>query len=146
TLSEADNLVPHPTGVPDWTRYRNRHVAPFTPQQTQDYIEKFVAQHQHDPDRPKDWDVARYKKEFAAIPELQTLIDTPFMLWMTLSILPNLASEQAQRKKVPKEEKDEDKKDEKEVKETKASAAPRGTITHAALYDRFMDIWFTRQA
>ncbi len=74
-------------------RYRSRYVAPFTPQQTEDYIDKYVIQHQNDPDRPKDWDAARYKKEFAAFPEFQTLIDTPFMLWMTLSILPQLASD-----------------------------------------------------
>ena len=63
-LSEADNFVPHThTGGPDWPHYRMRHVAPFTPQQTQDYIKKFVTQHHNDPDRPKDWDTAGYKKE-----------------------------------------------------------------------------------
>ena len=80
-------------------------MAPFTSQQTQDYIDKYVAQHQNNPDRPKDWDAARYKKEFAAFPELQTLIDTPFMLWMTLSILPQLASDKTtQTKNGPDEE------------------------------------------
>ena len=102
------------------------------------------------PTVPKDWDVARYKKEFAAIPELQTLIDTPFMLWMTLSILPELAKEQTPTKEKIKAK---DKVDEKEVKETKESkSAPSSVstrqtqITRAALYDQFMDSWFTRQA
>lgn len=95
TLMEASSFVPHTVaGTPDWPRYRTRHVSPFTQQQTQDYIEKFVAQHRDDPDRPpKDWNAAQYKTEFAKFPEFQTLIDTPFMLWMTLSILPTLATE-----------------------------------------------------
>ena len=96
TLSEVDSFTPHTqNGLPDWTHYRSRHVAPFTAQQTADYIDKYVTQQSHEPDHPKEWDVARYKQEWAALPELASLIDTPFMLWMSLSILPSLASEQA---------------------------------------------------
>jgi WD40 repeat protein/serine/threonine protein kinase len=139
TLSEADAFTPHSTagGLPDWMHYRSRYVAPFTSQQTEDYIDKYVAQHQNDPEHLKDWGVVRYKKEFAAFPEFQTLIDTPFMLWMTLSILPQLASDKTTQ---TQEEPDED------IKETKAPKPARDKITRATLYDRFMDIWFSRQA
>ncbi len=144
-LVEDDSFVPHTDTIkPDRLRYRTRYVSPFTPQQTQDYIEKYVAQHQNDRERPKDWNAARYQVEFKAIPELQTLIDTPFMLWMTLSILPELAKEQSKEKIKVK-----DKADEKEVKETKESKSVTSRpaqITRAALYDRFMESWFTRQA
>ena len=146
-LNEADSFMPHtPTGASEWQRYRTRYVSPFTQEQTQDYIDKFVAQHQNDPDRPKDWDAERYKTEFAKFPELQTLIDTPFMLWMTLSILPELAKEQ------PLEKAKAEAKEKTEAKETKDSQSStpvttgRAPITRAALYDRFMDTWFTRQA
>ncbi len=147
TLNEADSLAPHrvDTGAPDWPRYRMRYVSPFTPQQTQGYIEKFVAQQHNDPNRPKDWDAARYQKEFAAIPELQTLIDTPFMLWMTLSILPELAKEPSHTEENILVEIKKNTLTEKETKEIKESKSAT-RITRTALYDRFMDAWFTRQA
>ncbi len=142
-LSETDSLVPHgENGLPDRSLYRTRFVAPFTPQQTQDYIEKYVTHHQSDPDRPKDWDVAHYKKEFAAFPELQTLIDTPFMLWLTLSILPTLASEQARQK----QQNASTYKDKKEEKEEKKEIKTSPRLTSAILYDTFMASWFARQA
>ncbi len=155
-LNEADSFVPHTlNGTPDWPGYRTRHVSPFTVQQTQDYIEKYVAQHQNDPERPKDWDAARYQAEFKAIPELQTLIDTPFMLWMTLSILPELTKAQSLTP-AKTSSKTEDSKDEKTPRETTeasdfsevktARRTEKTPITRAALYDRFMDTWFTRQA
>ena len=155
-LNEADSFIPHTVnGAPDWLRYRTSHVSPFTKQQTQDYIEKYVTQHHNDPERPKDWDADRYQAEFKAIPELQTLIDTPFMLWMTLSILPELAKAQSSTlTKTPS--KTEDSTDKKTIRETKeipktgeVKASPRTgkiPITRTTLYDRFMDIWFTRQA
>ncbi len=153
-LVENDSFVPHTDTIkPDRLRYRTRHVSPFTPQQTQDYIEKYVTQHQNDPERPRDWNAARYQAEFKAIPELQTLIDTPFMLWMTLSILPELAQAPLFPPLKKGGKSPQQPSDEKEVKETKESQSipspvttRRIPITRAALYDRFMDSWFTRQA
>ncbi len=128
-LNEADSFVPHTlNGAPDWLSYRTRHVSPFTVQQTQDYIEKYVVQHQHDPERPKDWNAARYQAEFKAIPELQTLIDTPFMLWMTLSILPELAKAQLSpplKKGGKSPQQPSDEKERQEVKESKQSIVSR---------------------
>ncbi len=57
----------------------------------------FAVQPHEDADRPADWDVARYQQELEAIPERETLIDTPYMLWLTLSVLPELVKEQQQR-------------------------------------------------
>ncbi len=143
-LNEADSLVPHTNGgAPNWSHYRMRHLSPFTSEQTQDYIAKYVTQHQHDPDRPKDWDKERYQRSFATIPELSTLIDTPFMLWMSLSILPTL-TQVPNQKKTPSETKD--KGDQKESKTLKSLPLDSAPITRATLYDRFMDLWFTRQA
>ena len=149
-LVEDDSFVPHTETIkPDRLRYRTRHVSPFTSQQTQDYIEKYVAQHQNDPERPKDWNAARYQAEFKAIPGLQTLIDTPFMLWMTLSILPELAKAPLSPPLKKGDKSPQSPSDEKEVKETKESksvTSRSAQITRAALYDRFMESWFTRQA
>ncbi len=154
-LVEADSFVPHVMGIPDWLCYRTRYVSPFTVQQTQDYIKKYVTQSHNDPERPVDWDAARYQAEFKMIPELQALIDTPFILWMTLSILPELAKEQLPiRVKTPAKTKDST--DEKTIRKTKETSelpevkaslqTGKTPITRAALYDRFMDKWFTRQA
>ena len=90
-LKEVDSFVPHGRGgIPEWMRYRMRYLSPFTSQQTEEYIEKYVLQHTNDSESPKDWDAGRYQRELKLLPNLQALIDTPFMLWMTLSILPQL--------------------------------------------------------
>jgi WD40 repeat protein/serine/threonine protein kinase len=154
--SEMDSFAPHAQdGSVDRSLYRTRFIAAFNPEQTQHYIEKYVTQHRDDPDHPKDWDTARYQAAFAAFPELKTLIDTPFMLWMTLSILPELAKEQAQSKAQHEKDKNDGRKtkqvkemkDGKEIKSASSSVAThKPQITRAALYDQFMAIWFIRQA
>ena len=86
------------------------------------------------------------------------------MLWMTLSILPELAKAPlspplkkgdggdflVEAKELKSSQQPSDEKEVKETKESKKSSLPVITrptqITRAALYDRFMDSWFTRQA
>ena len=145
TITEANVFVPHLSdGSPDWLHYRVRCVAPFTPEQIKDYTGKYVSQQKNDPNRPQGWDAARYEKALTEIPGLSALVDTPFMLWMILSILPQLTEEQTlKQSKTQKEEKEN--KDHEKIKEIKRSVSPPN-ITRVEVYERFMRGWFANAA
>ena len=130
SLSETACFVPHrEDGMVDWNNYRSRYIAPFSAAQSKEYIAQFVAA---DPHRHPEWTEARYQEALQTLPA--SLIDTPFMLWMILSVLPNQPEVKTEL-------------DEKEEKEEKKEASSATTpVTRSRIYHWFLDTWFKRQA
>jgi len=137
-LDELNYFIPYQNNIPNYNIYCKRYVAQFTKEQTNQYIEKYVKYHQtNENENEKDkilWNVNRYQIEFKKIPELNKIIDTPFMLYMLLGILPNLINNNNNDNSID------------EKKEKKKEIISKEKLTRAKIYDLFMEQWFIRQA
>jgi WD40 repeat protein len=87
-------------------------ITPFSMAQVEDYITQYVAVH-----RPL-WEVNEYKKALDLIPSLKELVKNPFLMSLSLEVLPRMVD--------PGQD---------------LSATH---ITRTALYDQFMEHWFER--
>ena len=87
-------------------------VTPFSMDQVQDYISQYVSVH-----KPL-WEVDEYKKALDLIPSLKDLVRNPFLMSLSLEVLPRM------------------------VDPMQVSSANR--ITRTALYDQFVQYWLER--
>jgi tRNA A-37 threonylcarbamoyl transferase component Bud32 len=113
--------------------YQEMYVAPFSPQQIVTYIQQYIQNKQkeieEDIERNPEmkegkWLIAQtYRDWIEQIPGLRPLVQTPFLLKITMQVLPKVVTmyQQAQNQK------------------------ERFHMTQAKLYDAFVAHWFGRQ-
>lgn len=141
---ENSQFAPHCNeGLLAWNYYRERYIAPFTDQQIVDYLTQFVEKNKGRTDTSLWPDAADYQKHFATMPELRTFITTPFLLWMTVEVLPEITRE-VEAMLVSKSAGEE--KAERKGKTGPTDKTERQALTRAKLYHHFMAQWFARQA
>ncbi|MCX8566982.1 MAG: WD40 repeat [Glomeribacter sp. 1016415] len=99
----------HPSG--ERTALQEYRLAPFSDETIKRYIDRYSEKHPH-----ALWSAEKYKKELEE-PSLKELVSNPFLLKITLSVLPELS----QRQQVEKQR-----------------------ITRIAIYDQFVKSWFDR--
>jgi len=92
--------------------FQEAAITPFSMDQVQDYITQYVSVH-----RPL-WEVDEYKKSLDLIPTLKELVKNPFLMSLSLEVLPRMVD--------PGQD---------------LSAAK---ITRMALYDQFIEHWLER--
>ncbi|KAF9358918.1 hypothetical protein BGX26_000622 [Mortierella sp. AD094] len=95
-------------------------IAPFTPMQIQDYIRQYKLLEEKPllEERPL-WEEADYDQSFKRIPNLQELVKNPFLLAMSLEVLPIMVDLQ------------------KDVFSTVR-------VNQISLYDQFLKVWLKR--
>ncbi|KAG0306672.1 WD_REPEATS_REGION domain-containing protein [Dissophora globulifera] len=84
-------------------------IAPFSKERIQTYIEKYVA------NEAPQWEVKDYLQVFDQFPSLQELVTNPFLLTLSLRVLPNMAD--------------------------LGRNLPSTKVTRIVLYDRFVEQW-----
>ncbi|GLR01214.1 hypothetical protein GCM10007934_10260 [Mycoavidus cysteinexigens] len=99
----------HPSG--EHTTLQEYRLAPFSDETIKRYIDRYSEKHPH-----ALWSAEKYKEELEE-PSLKELVSNPFLLKITLSVLPELS----QRQQVEKQR-----------------------ITRIAIYDQFVKSWFDR--
>lgn len=109
-------FVPYSHERPMFTAFRECTVAPFTQAQITAYLEKYVAAYR------SPWPASRYKIYLNKFPNLQTLVESPYMLFIMASALPEIVARYSD-----------------------ANTEAFAKLTRAALYDTFMEQWFERQ-
>ncbi len=96
----------------DRTQLQKIVIAPFSDQEIERYTEAYAKAN------PLGWSSERYQEVLNSIPHLKELVTNPFMLKITLDVLPRLTNQ------------------EQELTET--------SLTRLALYDEFVEQWFER--
>ncbi|KAG0302350.1 hypothetical protein BGZ98_007594 [Dissophora globulifera] len=91
--------------------YQEAVIAPFSPDQVQEYIEKYVS-------TGTPWKVTDYLQALKMISSLQDLVKNPFMLTLTMEVLPRIVEPWQNLTCVQ--------------------------ITRVALYDQFVEQWLER--
>ncbi|KAG0295633.1 hypothetical protein BGZ98_001319 [Dissophora globulifera] len=86
-------------------------IAPFSPDQVQEYIKKYVS-------TGTVWQVTDYLQALELIPNLQDLVKNPFMLTLTMEVLPRIVDPVQELTSV--------------------------RVTRVALYDQFVEQWLER--
>jgi WD40 repeat protein/TPR repeat protein len=90
--------------------YEEMIIKPFNTGQIDLYIKQYIEQ------QKPEWKLEQYQKAIEEIPGLNNLIKTPFLLKLTIEVLPKISQSQEQK-----------------------------TMTQAKLYDVFIEQWFIRQ-
>ena len=93
-------------------------IKPFNSNQIQAYVNQYIKSQEVPWKEPE-----RYQKAIEEIAGLKDLIKTPFMLKLTMQVLPQIFE-----------------------KYSRENTLERKRITQAALYDVFIEQWFIRQA
>ncbi|KAF9138497.1 hypothetical protein BG015_002354 [Linnemannia schmuckeri] len=99
--------------------FQEAAIAPFSPVQIKEYVEQFVEV----PEVKKQfgsrpvWAVSEYMEKLSAIPNLMDLVKNPFLLSITLRILPDVVKDVLDLSKI--------------------------VVTRLDLYNRFVDQWLT---
>lgn len=133
-LDEKTYFMPQKaSGVGDESAYLSFYVAPFSDEQMTDYIRQYLDKNQQRSDltlwaTPQD-----YLKHFAELSELRDMISTPFLLMIAIEVLPVIVANLTLKQESPAQ-------DSKMIKQTLKD------LKRAALYDGFMENWFTREA
>lgn len=123
-LETKEWFVPHTeNGGNRYEFFRDCYIADFNEKQIADYLAKYLAKNSRQTDLKLFPDVLTYQKYIEQIPELKMLLKTPFLLLITVEILPGIIAEI------------ESNRDEKN----------QFLVTRARLYDRFVEGWFSRQ-
>lgn len=108
------------------------HVAPFSPEQINIYIDQYVAAKQKElteeiarqAELKEDWLVPdTYKRRIEQIRDLKGLVQTPFLLKITMETLPKLVEQHEEAQALQQDFR----------------------MTHKKLYDAFIERWFARQ-
>jgi len=97
---------------PDPTLFQEAVITPFSVNQIQDYIDQYVALQR------RDWGADEYKKALELVPSLKELVKNPFLMSLTLEVLPRLMD--------------------------KGQDLSTTHITRVELYDRFIEHWLER--
>ncbi|KAF9941768.1 hypothetical protein BGZ67_004106 [Mortierella alpina] len=114
-LDYKDQFQPGDRNKPsDLKQLQEAVVMPFSPDQIKAYIERFVAL-----EKPL-WSAEKYNTVLKTIPSLQELVKNPFLLKVSLDVLPRL------------------------VDPEKRNFAATANITRVALYDQFVEQWLER--
>ncbi|GLR01615.1 hypothetical protein GCM10007934_14270 [Mycoavidus cysteinexigens] len=96
----------------DKTQLQKLVVAPFSKVEIKRYIEVYAQAN------PLGWSSERYQETLKSIPHLEELVTNPFLLKITLDVLPRLANQEQNLTKT--------------------------RLTRVALYDEFVEQWFER--
>lgn len=110
-------FAPHSHERLQFAALREYTLAPFTKAQINTYLEKYVATTDNPP-----WPASRYAIYLNKFPHLQTLVESPYILFIMASALPEIV-----------------------VRYADANIQAFAKLTRAALYDTFMEKWFERQ-
>ncbi|KAF9354873.1 hypothetical protein BGX26_007258 [Mortierella sp. AD094] len=93
-------------------QFQEAVIAPFSERQIQEYIEQYVSMDQ----RP--WKSTDYQRAFKSIPQLLGLVKNPFLLALSMEVLPSMVDLQQN--------------------------LTNAKITRVSLYDQFVDLWLER--
>jgi uncharacterized protein YjbI with pentapeptide repeats len=103
--------------------FRSYYVADFNEKQITDYLEKYIEKNRGQSNIRMFSDIMTYQKYFNEVPDLKALLKTPFLLLITVEVLPTIIAQMEENK----------------------SQENQPLITRAKLYDRFIKDWFLRQ-
>jgi len=96
----------------DQELFQEAVIAQFSTDQVQEYIIQYVSIHE------PLWDVDEYKKALELIPSLKELVQNPFLMSLSLEVLPRMVDP--------------------------GEGLSAAHITRTALYDQFIEHWFER--
>ncbi len=102
-----------PNTAQGFSEYR---LLPFDELQKENYLLRYIKQN-----RTK-WDLDTYKSKLASIPELNNLVSNPFLLSITVKVLPEIL-----------------------LNHTQVNETHRIVLTRHGIYQAFIDQWFERQ-
>ena len=100
-----------------YSQYEEIYIRPFNANQIQTYVQQYIKTQ-----KPTWGNPERYQKAIEGITGLKELIKTPFILKLTIEVLPQIVEKYATQ-----------------------NIQERKKVTQAALYDVFIEQWFIRQ-
>lgn len=125
-LDQSITFVPHDkNGKPRHSEFSGRHISAFNETQIRDYLTQYLAANRERTDITLWKNAKDYEEAFTRIPEIKALITTPYLLLMSIEVLPSIMSE---------------------LTTTEYKRSDTQQLTRAKLYDYFMESWFKRQA
>lgn len=107
-------FLPFVSERPQYTALQECSIVQFSPAQIKSYIEKYVVAYH------PAWAASRYQIYLNKFPGLSQLVEAPFLLFILMSVLPDLVDKYGEEKDFSQ-------------------------LTRAALYEAFLEQWFERQ-
>jgi hypothetical protein len=134
-LTKADEMTYFmPKGGRDrasMSLYRSFQVAPFSGEQIDAYIVEYLKKH-----RDNEWKDVDYQRQLRRIPHIESLVSTPFLLYVAVSSLPAIIQQVEAEEKL------------KSLSSSSPTTSPEElkiAMTGKLLLDEFVQGWFSRQ-
>ena len=87
-------FMPYIGTKPQHQAFVEMSVVPFSDEQITAYITKYLKIHKNNPDKDLPWQEPKeYEEQIAKIPGLKKLIQTPFLLMVTMDIMPHIVKQ-----------------------------------------------------
>ncbi|KAF9952076.1 hypothetical protein BGZ72_006555 [Mortierella alpina] len=103
--------------------FKEVEIAPFTSNKIKEYVKEYVEKVSSD----KEWRTQEYMRAFGNIPNLMDLVKNPFLLTLSLEVLPRVVDVRNLKDKDNMQE------------------LSRTSITRGQLYERFVEHWLERE-